>query len=213
MGSTSDCKTTATVFENAVLCGAQSPSKEDRDFAKNCFLLAQREADKTYNVERETGRWFDHYADLMWKHGWSLDSDAIEFVQPSFSGNIRQMWSNAVYSLISGPQLEEVERVILLVEQDARLLTAFSEISGKAVRFQIIPMSYNSNGDLEVLLSHIRLIKSTMSTTYLFWRVHQYTSQLDIRARRLVIKRRVIDARRASVEDAVRGIPFTEYEL
>jgi hypothetical protein len=74
-------------------------------------------------------------------------------------------------------------------------------------------MGYNRNGDLEVVVSHIRLIKLTMSTTYLFWRVRQHTSQLEIRARRLVIKRRVAEARKKSVEDAVRSLPFTEYEL
>lgn len=213
MSSISNLKGTATVVDNTVLCSAQGPTKEERDFARNCFLLAQREADQHYNVERETGRWFDHYADLMWKHGWSLDSDHIEVVKPSFSGNIQQMWSSAVSKLVSGPQIEEVERVIALVERDARLLTAFSDVSGRAVRFQLIPMGYNRNGDLEVVVSHIRLIKLTMSTTYLFWRVRQHTSQLEIRARRLVIKRRVAEARKKSVEDAVRSLPFTEYEL
>ncbi|RON41477.1 hypothetical protein BK666_24435 [Pseudomonas frederiksbergensis] len=204
---------TAKVVNTAVICSAPGPTKEEREFVKNCLLLAQREADQTYSEEKQIGRWFDYFADMMWKHGWSLDSDAVELVKPSYSGNIQNMWSEAVSDLASGPQIEEVERVIALVEQDARLFSAFAEPSGKMVRFELVPMGYNSKGDLEVVISHVRIIKSTMSTTYLFWRVHQHTSQLDIRGRRLVIKRRVADARRKSVEDAVRGITFTEFDV
>lgn len=213
MDSIKNVKGTAKVVNNAVICSAPGPSKEERDFVKSCLLLAQREASQNYSEEAQIGRWFDYFADMMWKHGWSLDSDAVELVKPSYSGNIQSMWSAAVSELASGPQIAEVERVIALVEQDARLFSAFAEPSGKMVRFALVPMGYNSNGDLEVVISHVRIIKSTLSTTYLFWRVHQHTSQLDIRGRRLVIKRRVADARRKSVEDAVLSIPFTEFDV
>ncbi|MFW8695422.1 hypothetical protein, partial [Mesorhizobium japonicum] len=92
--------------------------------------------------------------------------------------------------LLARGQLEQVEAGLAALERDTALLQKFTALSGKTFTSHIVPVSKNASGELVVVLSHIRFFKLVLSTNYLFWQVHQPMSQLDIRARRMVINRR-----------------------
>ena len=61
---------------------------------------------------------------------------------------------------------------------------------------------------MELIVTNTRFIKSSLNTGYFFWNVSQVMTQLDVLARKVVISRRVLDARRASVIKALEGIKF-----
>jgi hypothetical protein len=145
----------------------------------------------------------------------ALREAPVILVQPQFSGSVQQAWLRLAAPLLARSQLAQVEIALSALEQDTAALKKYSALSGKTFSSHILPVTYNAQGELVVVLSHIRFIKLVLNTNYLFWQVHQPMSQLDIRARKLVIKRRAMDANRASVERTIREIPFKfeEYEL
>jgi len=203
-----DIKHNATLVGDILLTGVQGQSREDYRFALNCIYLAQRQADITYNSATHPGRWTDYYADVLWSHGWNREHPPIEHVQTRFDGSVRQVWSTLASSLLSRDQVEGVDLGLAALEKDIELLKKVKGTSGKAFDFKIMPISYNANGDVELVVSNIRFIKSSMNTGYLFWDVSQVMNQLDVLARKVVITRRVMDARRTSVEKALEGIQF-----
>jgi hypothetical protein len=212
---TDDMKHNAALVGDILLTGVQGQSREDYRFALNCTYLAQRQADNTYNSAIRPGRWIDYYADVLWSHGWNRDHPPIEHVQTQFYGSVRQVWSKLASPILSRDQVEGVNLGLAALEKDVELLKKVKGVSGKAFDFKIIPISYNANGDMELVVSNIRFIKSSMNTEYLFWDISQVMNQLDVLARKVVISRRVMDARRSSVEEALAGIKFNfeDYEL
>lgn len=215
MDMTDDVKHNATLVGDILLTGVQGQSREDYQFALNCTYLAQRQADITYNSATQPGRWTDFYTDVLWSHGWNRDHPPIEQVQTRFDGSVRQVWLKLASPLLSRDQVEGVDRGLAALERDVELSMKVRGVSGKFFDFKIMPISYNANGDMELLVSNIRFIKSSMNTGYLFWEMSQVMSQLDVLARKVVITRRVMDARRSSVEKALEGIKFNfeNYEL
>ncbi|PZW99029.1 hypothetical protein DFS28_10387 [Pseudomonas sp. 478] len=215
MDMTGDIKHDATLVGDILLTGVQGQSHEDYQFALNCTYLAQRQADITYNSATEPGRWTDYYTDVLWSHGWNRDHPPIEHVQTQFDGSVRQIWSKLASPLLSREQVNGVSLGLATLEKDVELLKKAKGVSGKIFDFKIMPISYNVNGDMELVVSNIRFIKSSMNTGYLFWEVSQVMNQLDVLARKVVISRRVMDARRSSVEKALEGIKFNfeNYEL
>lgn len=210
-----DMKHNATLVGDILLTGIKGQSREDYQFALNCTYLAQRQADITYNSSIQPGRWTDYYADVLWSHGWNRDHPPIEHVQTRFDGSVRQVWSKLASPLLSRAQVEGVALGLAALEKDVELLKKVKGVSGKSFDFKIMPISYNANGDMELVVSNIRFIKSSMNTGYFFWEVSQVMNQLDVLARKVVITRRVMDARRSSVEKALEGITFNfeDYEL
>ncbi|OYQ19078.1 hypothetical protein B7L09_14205 [Pseudomonas mandelii] len=212
---TDDMKHNAALVGDILLTGVQGQSREDYRFALNCTYLAQRQADNTYNSAIRPGRWIDYYADVLWSHGWNRDHPPIEHVQTQFYGSVRQVWSKLASPILSRDQVEGVNLGLAALEKDVELLKKVKGVSGKAFDFKIMPISYNANGDMELVVSNIRFIKSSMNTEYLFWDISQVMNQLDVLARKVVISRREMDAVRQSVEDATRALAlkFSEYEL
>lgn len=210
-----DIKHNATLVGDILLAGTQGQSREDYQFALNCIYLAQRQADITYKSETQPGRWIDYFADLLWSHGWNRDHRPIEHVQPQFNGNVRRLWEEVASPLLSRDQVDGVDRGLVALERDVELLKKVKGLSGKLFDFKIMPVSYNPNGDMELLVTNIRFIKSSMNTEYFFWDVSQVMTQLDVMVRKVVISRRVMDARRLSVQKALEGVKFDfeDYEL
>ncbi len=205
----------ATLVSDILLTSIQRQPKEDYDFALSCTYLAKKQADSIYNSATQPGRWIDYYADVLWSHGWNRDQPPVEYVQTQFSGSVKQAWLKAASSLLTREQVAGAETGLTKLEQRIDLLEKTKGISAKAFDLKIVPVSYTADGDMELLITHVRFIKSSMNTHYLFWEISQAMTQLDIRARRVVISRRVMDARRTSVEKALKSTSFNfeDYEL
>ncbi|MBV4476224.1 hypothetical protein KVQ74_18770 [Pseudomonas sp. COW3] len=205
----------ATLVGDILLTGLQGQPRDDYRFALNCTYLAKQQADSTYNSETQPGRWIDYYADVLWSHGWNRDQPPVEYVQPQFSGSVKQAWMRVATHLLAPEQVAGVESGLATLEQRVELLEKTKGISGKAFDLKIVPVSYNAAGDMELVVTHVRFIKSSLNTRYLFWDVSQAMNQLDIRARRVLISRRVLEARRAGVEKALQNLSFNfaDYEL
>ncbi|MGF6460236.1 hypothetical protein [Pseudomonas frederiksbergensis] len=213
--SADNIRSNAIAVNNMLFTGIGGQTAADNHFVKNCVLLAQIKADELYNSSTQPAEWFDHFAGILWSFGWSLEEQPVVRVQREFSGSVQEAWRKLAAPLLTRSQLAQVEAGLAALENDAAILKKFTALSGKTFSSHILPISYNASGELVVVLSHIRFIKMVLNTTYLFWQIHQPMSQLDIRARKLVIKRLAMDAHRASVEQALREIPFKleEYEL
>jgi hypothetical protein len=204
----------ALMMNNVLLTGIAGQTIADNSFVKNCIYLAQHGADKVAKSETQPGPWFDHYAGMFWSMDWTL-AEPVEYIKPQFSGSLKQAWLKVARPYLTSAQIAQVGAVLGKLESDTRLLAKIAGLSGKIVGFNIVPVSYKPNGDLEMVVSHVRLIKLGITTPYLFWTIDQSLSQLDIRIRRLEIKRRDMDAIRQRVEEATRALAleFSEYEL
>lgn len=205
----------ATLVGDILLTGVGGQSKEDYDFALNCTYIAKKEADKQYNSNTQPGPWIDYFADLLYSYFWKKDEMDIEYVQPNFSGTVGEVWMKLARPWLSPEQVSGVNSGLSSLEAEVDLLKTIRGLSGKAFDFKLIPVSYNANGDMELVITNVRFIKSTLTTSYLFWKVHQPMSQLDIRARRVSMSRRVIEVRRPLVEKAIKemSFDFAHYEI
>lgn len=213
--STRSNQNNAMAVNNMLFTGLEGRAEADNNFVKNCIYLAQIKADSVYDSNTQPAQWFDHFAGVLWSYDWVPEEQPAVLVRTEFSGSVQEAWRRLAAPLLARSQLEQVETGLKALEKDAALLQRFTALSGKTFTSHILPVSQNASGELVVVLSHIRFIKLVLSTNYLFWQVHQPMSQLDIRARKLVITRRAMDARRASVEQAIRksASRFEEYEL
>ena len=202
------------MMNNVLLTGIAGQTVADNSFVKNCIYLAQNGADKVAKSEMQPGPWFDHYTNMFWSMDWKL-AEPVEYIKPQFSGSLKQAWLNVARPYLTSAQIAQVGTVLAKLERDAGLLAKIAGTSGKIGGFNIVPVSYKHNGDLEMVVSHVRLIKLGITTPYLFWTIDQSLSQLDIRIRRLEIKRRDMDAIRQRVEEATRALAleFSEFEL
>ena len=205
----------AVAVNNMLFTGLEGQAEADNNFVKHCVYLAQIKADGVYNSNTQPAQWFDHFAGILWSFGWSLEEQPVVLVQTAFSGSVQEAWRRLTAPLLARSQLTQVEAGLAALEKDAALLKQFSALSGKTFNSHILPVSQNTRDEMVVVISHIRFIKLVLNTNYLFWQVHQPMSQLDIRARKLLIKRRAMEANRASVEQAIRenASRFEEYQL
>lgn len=194
----------AVAVNNMLFVGLEGRAEADNRFVRNCIYLAQIKADSLYNSSTQPAQWFDHFAGIFWSAGWSVEEKPAVLVQQEFSGSVQAAWRRLTTPLLGRVQLAQVEAGLAALEKDVALLQKFTALSGKTFTSHIVPVSQNASGELVVVISHIRFFKLVLSTNYLFWQVHQPMSQLDIRARRMVIKRRAIDENREVVDQAIR---------
>lgn len=194
----------STLLGNILLTGIERLRTSDYQFALNCSHLALQQADYIYNSKTSPGRWIDYYADILWSHGWNRDQPAVEYVKPQFSGSLRQAWSSVATGILPPEQVTGVGVGLVNLEKHVDLLQKMRGVSDEVFDLKIVPVSYNADGEMEMVISHVRFIKSSLNTQFLFWDISQAMTQLDIRARRVVISPRVIEGRRSSVEAALR---------
>lgn len=194
----------AVAVNNILFTGLEGRAEADNRFVRNCIYLAQIAADSRCDSSLQPAEWFDFFAGTLWSCGWSLEEKPVVLVQKEFSGSVQEAWRRLTAPLLARGQLEQVEAGLAALEKDVALLQKFTALNGKTFTSHIVPVSQSASGELVVVLSHIRFIKMVLSTNYLFWQIHQPMSQLDIRARRLVIKRRAIDENREAVDQAIR---------
>lgn len=213
--STNVVSNQAVLMNNVLFSGVGGQPVDDMIFFKNCIYIALHRADEAYDSHKKPEPWFDHFVGTLWSIGWTCEGDPVKQIEPAFTGSVLQHWRKSAGRLVTRTQFSQVEASLAALEKDVLLLQKFSGLSGKTFSSHILPISYNRQGQMVVVLSHIRFIQSVLSTDYLFWQVHQPTSQLDVRARKLVISRRVMNDQRAIVEQTLREIAsrFEEYEL
>ncbi len=203
-----DIKHKATLVGDIFLTESQGQSHEDYQFVLNCIGLARHCADIQYNSESEPGRWIDYFTDILWKYGWNRDHPPIEHVRKKFSGSVRQVWTQLASPLLSRDQVDGVYHGLEALERDAELLSKVKGVNSRLFDFNIMPISCNANGDMELLITNIQFIKSNTKTRYIFWDISQDMTQLFVLARKAVISRKVMDARRLEVQKALAGVKF-----
>ncbi|EZP28514.1 hypothetical protein [Pseudomonas sp. RIT288] len=213
--SAGSSRNNAVAVNNMLFTGLQGRTEADNRFVRNCIYLAQIAADSRCDSSLQPAEWFDYFAGGLWSCGWNPEEKPVVLVQKEFSGSVREAWRRLTAPLLARVQLEQVEAGLAALEKDVALLQRFTALSGKTFTSHIVPVSQNASGELVVVISHIRFFKLVLSTNYLFWQVHQPMSQLDIRARRLVIKRSAIDENREVVDQAIREsvVDLEEVEL
>ena len=205
----------AVVMNNVLFTGVEGQPADDISFFMNCTYIALNRADKAYNSDKKPGPWFDHFVGTLWSLGWTFEGNPLELVKPNFYGSVQQAWRMSAGSLLTRTQLLQVDKSLASLEKDVALLNKFISLDGKTFNSHIVPVSYNRQGELEMVVSHFRFIKSVLSTNFLFGQVHQSVSQLDVRARKLVIKRREMNATRAIVEQTISelSLQIEAYEI
>lgn len=198
----------AVIMNNTLLAGREAVMQADREFVNNCLYLAEYEANKRFDGTVRIREWYEVYIGVFWRYGWIFEGNPVAMVERQFSGSVQQAWMNSVGRLVTIAQRADVEAALAALEESGQLLKKFTALGGNIHKSLIVPMRYDARGDLTVVLSSVTLRKSVLTTTYLFWKIHQPLSQLDIHANKLVISRRTMDAHRASVEAAIRQIPY-----
>ncbi|MBV4486476.1 hypothetical protein HU727_012820 [Pseudomonas sp. SWRI153] len=200
---------------NVLFANVEGQPADDMRFFMNCIYIALDKADKTYSSDKKPGPWFDHFVGMLWSMGWTAEGESIERVEEDFSGSVQKAWRSSVAPLLTRAQLLQVEASLARLESDVALLNKFVGLSGKTFNSHIVPVSYNRRGEIEIVISHVRLIKSVLTTNVLFWQVHQPQSQLDVRACKLVITRRALNANQTIVEQAIGevSLEIEEYEI
>ncbi|NHW99831.1 hypothetical protein [Pseudomonas koreensis] len=194
----------AVAVNNMLFVGLEGRAEADNRFVRNCIYLAQIAADSRCDSSLQPAEWFDYFVGGLWSCDWKQEEKPVVLVQEAFSGSVQEAWRRSTAPLLASVQLAQVEAGLAALEKDVALLQKFTALSGKAFTSHIVPVSQNANGELVVVFSQIRFFKLVLSTNYLFWQVHQPMSQLDIRARRMVINRRDIDKNRDVVDQAIR---------
>ncbi|MHA3737989.1 hypothetical protein ACXR0M_20270 [Pseudomonas sp. Eth.TT006] len=205
----------AIVASNVLFTGIEDKRQADSEFVKNCTYLALQRADTTYNSFTHPQAWFELLYGTFWSFGWEVDEQPVTVIKEDFSGSVQQVWRQATARILSRAQLAQVDAALAAIEKDVTLLEQFTKLGGKVYQSNILPISYTASGELAVVLGNVRFIKLVLGTKFLFWDIHQPMSQLDIRAVKLVIRRRVMDANRSAVDQAMAGLAtrFEEFEL
>lgn len=201
--SSNSVRAQAVVMNNVLFTGIEDQPADDRHFFMNCTYIALDKANKAYDSNKKPGPWFDHFVGTLWSLGWTFEGDSLELVEPDFSGSVQQAWRASAGRLLTRAQLSQVDDSLVRLEKDVVLLNKFIGLNGKTFNSHIVPVSYNRQGELEMVVSHFRFIKSVLTTNFLFWQIHQPLSQLDVRARKLTITRREMNANREIAARAV----------
>jgi hypothetical protein len=203
----------ASVLDNNLLAFFPGLSMADKQYIKNSMRWAEWRADLRHDRKRNPVEWFEYYSGMLWSVGWSLEYQPVVVVDNHYTGSLMDSWSKALSTQVSRAKLALIRETFSALEHDRSaldLLTAKAQQSGD---FRFLPAEYNRRGELEMLITNVRLLSSNWSSTFLFWEVEHPTAQLDIRVRRFAIKPREMNKFRENLEAEVKKMRLTELEL
>ncbi|MBV6826152.1 hypothetical protein [Pseudomonas sp. PD9R] len=212
-GLESPLQNSASVLENNLLAFFPGLSREDKQYIKNSMRWAESRADLRHDRKREPAQWFEFYSGMLWSVGWSLEHQPVVVIDNNYTGNLVDSWSKALSTQVSRAKLRLIKETFGVLEHDRSaldLLTARAQQSGD---FRFLPAEYSRAGELEMLITNVRLLSLNWSSRLLFWDVEHPRSQLDIRVRRFAIKTREMSKYREKLEAAVKEMRLTEIEL
>lgn len=203
----------ASVLDNKVLAFLPGLSRLDKQYIKNSLRWAEHRADLRYDRKLAPAQWFEHLSGVLWSVGWSLEHAPVEVVDSNYSGGLVEGWSKALSSQVSRAKLKLIKETFGFLEHDRSALDLLSTRAQQSGDFRFLPAEYNRYKELEILITHVRLLSSNWSSNFPFWKVEHPGSQLDIRVRRFSARPREMDKYRDSLAKAVKDMRFSELEL
>ncbi|MGE8176112.1 hypothetical protein [Pseudomonas fluorescens] len=203
----------ASILDNNLLAFSPGLSRQDKKYIKNSLRWAEHCADLRYNRKLSPAQWFEHYSGILWSVGWSLEHKPVEISDINYSGNLVESWSKALSTQVSRAKLNLIKETFGFLEHDRSALDLFTERAQQSGDFRFLPAEFNRLNELEILITHVQLLSSNWSSTYLFWEVEHPRSQLDIRVRRFSASLREVNKYREKLDAAVKEMRFSELEL
>ncbi|MNN09293.1 hypothetical protein D3C76_827540 [compost metagenome] len=203
----------AAVIENTLLAYFAGLSREDKQYIKNSMRWAESRADLHHDREQSPAKWFEFYSGVLWSAGWSLEHQPVIVIDNHHTGSLVDTWSKALSTQVSRAKLSLIRQTFGQLEHDRPALELLTSSARQSRDFRFLPAEYNRAGELEILVTNVRLLSSSWSTRLLFWEVEQPQTQLDIRVRRFAIKSREMNKYRESLNEAVKEMRLREIAL
>lgn len=188
-------------------------AKADQRFIKDSMHWAEHKADLRHNRQRGSAEWFEFYSGVMWSVGWSLEDQPVIVADKDFSENVPDVWAKSVSPLISRSKVAAMKETFQLLELNPTGIDVLADDTRAWGDFRFSPAEYNMHGELEIVISSVRLLDVNWSSDYLFWNIRQAGSQLDMQSRRFVIKPQQMNERRDALNAAVLDMRLKEIEL
>ncbi|WP_419712229.1 hypothetical protein [Pseudomonas sp. NFX224] len=203
----------ASVLDSNLLAYYPGLSADDRQFIKNSMRWAESCADLRHDQEQDPAQWFEFYSGVLWSVGWSLEHQPVIVVDNDFTGRLMDAWSKALSTQVSRAKLSLMKETFTLLENNPAALQLLTSSASQSGDFRFLPAEYNRYGELEIVLTNVRLLGSNWGSSFLFWEVANPQSQLDVRVRRFAINRRGINTYREPLQEAVKEMRLREIEL
>lgn len=188
-------------------------ARQDQRFIKDSMRLAEYRADQRFDRKKSSSDWFEYYSGVLWSVGWSLEHAPVIVVDKNFTGDVLEAWAKSLSKQLSKATVASMRETFQLAEDSTAGTEMLTDSLRKFGDFRFSPAQYNFHKELEIVVSNVRLIDSSWSSNYLFWKILQTRSQLDIQSRRFVTSLREMDKYRDSLIAAVREMRVREIEL
>lgn len=203
----------AAVIDNTLLACFPGLSREDKQFIKNSMRWAEHRADLRHDREQDPAQWFEFYSGVLWSVGWSLEHQPVVVVDNHYAGSLVDAWSKALSTQVSRAKLSLIRQTFGQLEQDRPALELLTSSARQSKDFRFLPAEYNRAGELEILVTNVRLIGTSWGTRLLFWELEQPHTQLDIRVRRFAARPREMNKYRETLTEAVKDMRLREIAL
>ncbi|PTT24511.1 hypothetical protein [Pseudomonas sp. HMWF021] len=203
----------ASMVQSNVMSFFAGLSKDDKLFVKDSIKYAEAQADARTNRKRHPADWFGYYTGGLWSIGWVPEGDPVEKIDKQYRGSLMDAWVAVMKSNLSAARLKASLEAASMIESHPDTSEIFNGSIRKDGDMRVLPIAITDDKRIELWVSDMRLIVSSWSTDYLFWKVQQTLSQLDIRARRFTIGRRDMDAKRAELRQAVEQLDAIEFNF
>ncbi|MHB2245858.1 hypothetical protein [Pseudomonas fitomaticsae] len=203
----------SSVLNSNLLAFLSGLSRQDKQYIKDSMRWAEYQADLRSDRKRNPVAWFEFYSGGLWSVGWGLEQDPVIVVDKNFSGDLLDSWASSLSTLLSREKIRRMRETFQLLEFHPAGMDLFAQSTREWGDFRFSPAQYNRHSELEIVISNVRLLSSNWASRYLFWDLEYAKSQLDIQARRFVIRSRTMDKYRADLTEAVREMRQREIEL
>lgn len=198
----------ASMVRSNVMSFFTGLSKEDKRFVKDSIAYAEARADTRTNRKRYPADWFEQYTGTLWSIGWVIEGQPVEKIDKQYRGSLMAAWVDVMKSKISPDKLKVTLDAVSMIESHQDTSETFNGSIRKDGDMRVLPISIIGDNRIELWVTDMRLIVSSWSSDYLFWKVQHVMSQLDIRAQRFTINRRDMDASRSELRQVVDSIEF-----
>jgi hypothetical protein len=203
----------AAVLDNSLLAYFPGLSREDKQFIKNSMRWAEYRANLRHAREQDPAQWFEFYSGVLWSVGWSLEHQPVVVVDNHYTGSLVDAWSKALSTQVSRAKLSLIRQTFSQLEHDRPALELLTSSARQSKDFRFLPARHNRAGELEILVTNVRLFGSGWSTKLLFWDVENPQAQLDIRVRRFACRPREMNKYRETLNEAVKDMRLREIAL
>lgn len=198
----------ASMVQSNVMSFFAGLSKQDKRFVKDSIAYAEARADARANRKYYPADWFEQYTGALWSVGWVIEGQPVEKIDKQYRGSLMAAWVDVMKSKISPNKLKVSLDAVSMIESHQETRETFNGSIRRDGDMRVLPISIIGDNRIELWVTDMRLIVSSWSSDYLFWKVQHVMSQLDIRAQRFTINRRNMDASRSELRQVVDSIEF-----